>query len=208
MRFLLGVLLTAVIMFGWGFLFWALGPLFLPPEYQLDELGVFRPLPETKAEAIVTVLKDANLPSGTYLYPYPYPPEFMKLPEEERKTLEKQMEEKHKEGPLLEITYRYPGVDAMDPKVMFIPGALHFFVSAFLMGLLVKGAALDHFLSRYIFILLAGIMAAVWIDLSRPIWFHLPWETYLYHLTYHISIWIPAGVTLAWGTRPTLPVPH
>jgi hypothetical protein len=181
-RLLVGALLASVVLFGWGFLFWEKSPL---------RYAVLKPVPNN--ETVVGVLQK-NLPeSGVYLSPFADE----SGSREDRETAEKELREKHRQGPRVEVIYRKEGIDPIS-SVVFGVGFAHMFLSSLLIGLLLKLAlpGLPSYSSRVLFVFVAGVFSAVWVDLSTPIWFHHPWGLPLFNALYHASSWFLAGLIL------------
>ena len=187
-RLLIGAVLSSIVLFVWGYLFWVVSPL---------RFGVLRTIPNE--EAIIDALKK-NLPeTGVYLSPFAEESRF----KEDREAAQKELTEKHKEGPLVQIIYRKNGVDPMSPAT-FASGFANMLVASLLIGLLLKLAlpGLASYSSRVLFVFVAGVFAAVAIDLSTPIWFHQPWDLPLFNALYHASSWFLAGLVLGAVIRP------
>src|SRR5262245_17913296 len=99
-RLLIGAVLSSIVLFVWGFVFWTVSPL---------RFAVFRTVPNR--EVVVETLKK-NLPeTGVYLSPFPEESRF----KEDRDAAQKEFTEKYKEGPVVQIIYRKDGVDPMSP---------------------------------------------------------------------------------------------
>src|SRR5436305_10259303 len=101
-RLLVGAVLASLVLFGWGFLFWVTSPL---------RYTVLKTIPND--EKVVSVLQENLRESGVYLSPFEDESRF----NEDRKTAEKELLEKHRKGPLVEVIYRKDGVDPMSPAL-------------------------------------------------------------------------------------------
>jgi hypothetical protein len=192
-RLVIGALLSAVVLFAWGFLFWVVSPL---------RNGILRPLPGD--EAVIGLL-EKNLPnSGVYVSPFPDENRFTADPKEAREEFLK----RQRQGPRVQISYRKGGVDPMSPAVLGLAFG-HFFVSSLLIGglLLLALPGLPTYTSRMVFVFLAGVFAAVTVSLSAPVWFHQPWDLPLFNALYHASGWFVASFVLAAIIRPRKQAP-
>ncbi len=188
LRLLIGSLLAAVVLFAWGAVFWGVSPL---------PFAVMRAVPND--EVVVEVLKK-NLPaSGVYLSPFPDEERYGA----DRAEAEKAFLERHRQGPLVQITYRKDGLDAQGPAV-FAAGFVHMLVSSLLVGglLMLALPGLGGYASRVLFVFLAGVFASVTVTLSTPIWFHHPWQFPLLNALYHATNWLLAGFVLGAVIRP------
>jgi hypothetical protein len=184
-RLLIGAFLAAIVMFVWGFVFWTL---------LAKQIGVMRP---ADSDVIDAMVKHApELESGEYFYPPPPDPGDS---EDDRKN----KEEKHKQGPLVEISYQAGGAEPMDP-VYFALGFLHLVALGVIAGFLLIMALknLPTYLSRVGFVLLLGIFATAAIDVAAVIWFRHPWRYPTMLAIYHASSWLLAGLVLAAVIRP------
>jgi len=156
-RVLLAAVLSAVLMFVWGFVFWGLldfgGKLMQPLPAELD---------------VLASLRQAGTESGMYIYPMPVDPS--------DEQANQAFEAKHLEGPILQLAYRAEGGPVM-PPIVFAQGLGHYFAVALLTGCLLALAArgLPSFASRVVFVLLLSLVAAVWGNVGDAVWwFHSP----------------------------------
>src|SRR5688500_2532321 len=98
----LAAVLSAVLMFFWGFVYWGRVPHMtsrlmdtLPEETQLD---------------VVAPLRGGNTPDGMYVYPGP-------LADMGNEEAVKAWEKKLAEGPVFHMAYHQAGVSPMDPLI-------------------------------------------------------------------------------------------
>jgi hypothetical protein len=181
---LLGSLLSAIAMFLWGFVWWVALPL---------KFLVLKAMPEQ--ETILDTLRALNLESGAYFIPFV---DETKVTSENKAETMKLMMEKHKTGPLVQITYRKSGMDMAYPLTM-VPGFVQMFVSSLLVGVLLwMGlAGLTSYGERLLFVFIVNVFATISIDLSAPLWFHHPWGLPLYNAGFHLSCGVLSGLILA-----------
>jgi hypothetical protein len=188
LRLLIGVLLSAVVLMAWGFVFWMVLP-FAP--------NVMQRLPDD--ERIARALSEAGTPTGTYFYPYPDREAMSgKDPEAQQAFIRK-----HSGGPLMQISYRREGVQAMDPAY-FAVGFGHMLAGSLLAGvlLLIALPRLPSYPARVGFVFLVALFATVSITLGRPIWFHHPWRFALLMAGFHLFGWLLSALVLALVIRP------
>ncbi|HYE97034.1 MAG TPA: hypothetical protein VD962_12570 [Rubricoccaceae bacterium] len=172
---LLGAVLAAVVLFLFGFVVWGLMP--------VDPFSTVSDEPAL-SQTLVQVLPA----SGVYLLP------------DEGDTEEEfaAATEAMRRGPLAMVFFRREGVEPMAPAV-FALGFLHMFVTALLLGLVLRQAApaLPSYGARVAFVALLGLTAAVWARLGEPIWWHFPWGFHLLYFFSDLLSWTLAGLVLA-----------
>jgi len=175
-RLLLGSLLAALVMFVWGFLFWA-----VPwPNPAVDTMSA-------DAEAAVAEAIRAQVPeTGTYVIPNP------------QTTEAETFTARHQAGPVAMLFVQKDGFAPMRPGV-FVGGFVHMLAVALLLGLIVRIAApvAPTYGKRVLLVLLLGLTAALWSEVGEAIWWAHPWS---YHLTVFVgdvTTWGLAGLVLA-----------
>lgn len=180
-RIFLGAALGAIVMMLVGFIFW--GGVMAP-------FSVVQPI--SNEAAAVAALNDAILESGVYVYPFP-----------DMSSDTDAFVEKHLAGPVMQVFFIKEGVNPQSPFT-FVAGLVHFFVSALLLGALLYLALprLTSYDYRVLFIFLAGVFAAVSVNLSNPIWWHHPWGFHLYSAAFNAVGWLLAGLVMAWIIKP------
>ena len=174
-RVLLAAVLSAVLMFVWGFVFWGV----------LNFGGkLMRPLPEELD--ILAVLRKSNAESGMYIYPMP--------PNTTEEDAHEVFAAKHNEGPLLQMAYQAEGGPPM-PPMKFAQGLGHYFAVALLTGCLLAlvSRGLPSYGNRVIFVLLVSLTAAVWGNLGDAIWWLHSREYCLGNMAYTMG----AGLAMA-----------
>ncbi len=178
-RVLLASIVAAVLMFVWGFVFWGLSGM---------GAELLEPLP---AELdVLAALRNSQAPSGMYVYPLPADPS-----DEQAQT---EWENKHREGPLLQLAYRKEGGPPM-PLSMFAQGLGHCFAVALLTSCLLALAArgLPHFGGRLVFVLLVSLVAAIWSNVGDVVWwFHSP-RYCLGNMAYTMGAGLVMGLVVA-----------
>lgn len=171
--FWLGIVLAAVVLFVWGFLFWGIAPV-NPIDTGLDA---------AKAQEMLRQLVPKD---GVYVVP--------EMPHETTEAWTTQ----HRQGPLAMIFVRTTGGEPMAPMT-FVLGFVHNVLTAFLIALLLSKAAgvLPTYGSRLGFVLLAGVAATIWAHAGDPIWLNHPWRFHLLSMFYDVVAWSLAGAVLA-----------
>ena len=172
MKSTIGVILAAVAMFAWGFVFWTV----LYPE------DVTR-APADDAAAQVALTEHFPEP-GVYVVPG-------------NGMQSEAWAERHRAGPVAQVVIA-AGTDPMSPRV-FIKGFIHFLAVAALLGILLKlvSPTLRSYGARFGFVLLAGITASVYFNLALNVWFYWPMGWLLWNGFYDIMTWAVAGLILA-----------
>lgn len=175
MRFVLGVLLGAVAMFLWSFVFWMVIPY---PGSVLNTLP--------NQDLLVPALQAAIPADGVYLVPAA----------EESEEVMAQKEQ----GPVATIMFQKGGAEPMD-KTM-IRGFVHMLGCSFLLAIAVATAGRRTFLGRFVLIFWIGLFVAIWTEMSTVIWFLFPIRYACLQMTYHLSAIAVLGLVLAFFIRP------
>jgi len=176
-RLLVGTTLAAVALFLWGFVYWGAQPL---------AWRIIGPAPDEAA--LQKALGEALPEPGAYFLPHPF--------EGDAET----HAARAKAGPVATVLI-HGGADPSDPAPM-IRGFVHMWVSALLMGLLLRGFAPASVGAAIGVAATAGLAAAVWADLGRPIWYAQPWDYNLLFALYELGGWVVAGAVLGFFVRP------
>jgi hypothetical protein len=188
-RVIVAAVLGTIVMFAFGGWFWLMSP--------YPGMMIVAPKDE---DALVEQLKKSCPESGAYYFPFADQETMANKESEAGKAFQR----KHEAGPLGQVVIQYQGVKMMDPMVMG-QGVGHYFVSAILMGLLLKLAlpGLGGYVPRVAFVTIAGVFASVSNTLAQPVWLHHPWKTPLYFAAFYAVSWLLAGIVMAIVIRPT-----
>lgn len=172
MKSTIGVILAAVAMFAWGFVFWMV----LYPD------GVLHTAPDDAAAQ--AALTDHFPEPGVYAVPG-------------NKMASEAWIERHRAGPVAQVIIA-AGRDPMATRV-FIKGFVHVLAVAALLGILLKlvSPTLRSYGARFGFVVLAGITASVYFNLALNVWWYWPMEWLLWNGFYDIVNWAVAGLVLA-----------
>lgn len=181
-RVVLASLLAAIVLFGWGFLFWGVLPLGSAAMEEEPYGG----------ESLVTSISKVLGDSGVYFIPHPTDPSLVTEEQQQR------FRERHREGPLVRIFYNKIGTEPGAPAV-FIKGFVHNLSIALLMAIILALAApaLPTFTRRLGVAFLVSAVAAVWLGLNEAIWFYHPWKYELYQAGYVLVGGLLMGLVLA-----------
>ncbi len=159
-RVLTAAVLSAVLMFLWGFVYW--GPV-------LDASSkILSPLPADAELDVLAPLRSAGTPDGMYIYPG-------HVDMKDQKAVD-QWTKKMAEGPLIHMAFRRSGMSPMEP-MMYVKGLAHNFVVALLAAILLAmvAHALPSYGSRVGVLVLVAIIASIWTNVGNVIWwFHTP----------------------------------
>lgn len=183
LRVLLAGLAGGVVMFVWGFVFWAVLP--FPKMY----------LPPMPHESAVRQALDNALPaSGTYVFP--------SRTEENHDT----MKARYAEGPVGTIAFHKGGVDMEDPST-YVKGLAHFIACAAIAAGIMSTVigSLRTYGSRALFVFRLGLFAGVAIEIAKSIWFYAPPDFVLLNCAYHFAGWGLAGLAIAAIVKPPAP---
>lgn len=178
---ILGVMLGAIAAFLWGFVFWGLLP---------TASIVFSSF--SNEEAVSEALRSGASEPGVYAIP---DVGLMASPEEYGR--------RYESGPVAMIFLAPRGLPLM-PASMMISGFLTMFVSVVLMAFLLRlaGPGAASYLGAVGFVVLAGLVSVVLIDLGAPIWWRQSWSYWLANALYHTFHWLLVGLILAKFRRP------
>jgi hypothetical protein len=188
-RLFVGALLSAVVLFLWGYAFWSASGVM----YQF----MFR-LPDE--DQVVQLFQDHNLESGTYLIPFADPAALNGTDKEK----EGAYTARRIKGPLMEIVYRKDGAASPTNPLILARGFCHYFAASLLAAILLIMAqpGLPRYPMRVLFVFLAGVFATVAITFAKPIWFFHPWPAVLYEAAFQTIGWLLAGIVLGLVIRP------
>jgi hypothetical protein len=155
-RVFTAAVLSAVLMFMWGFVYWG-------PVLNMTA-NLMAPLPADHELDVLAPLRSSKMPSGMYVYPGP-------LKDQGDEEAVAAWEAKIKEGPVFHMAYHAAGVSPMDP-MMFAKGFAHQFVIALLAGILLATVVhgLPTYPSRVGVLVLVALIAAVWTNIGSVIW--------------------------------------
>lgn len=174
-RLLFGVFLASLVLFFFGFLFWALNP------YPYTAWTPAQDEPHA-----IEALRQHFPERGTYFVPARDPNPTIR-------------EEKFKKGPIAFVFIMSPkGRPEVDPEIMIRGYVLSLF------GLLLIGSqmrrvrtALPTIGSRVRFAAMSGLIASVMILLGDVVWWQMPEDWKLWQALYHILGWTLSGAVLA-----------
>ena len=177
MKILLGIILASVVGYLWGFAYW--GASDFPYQAWKQTANA------DDAAAAQSLL--AHFPEeGTYFVPGWY-------------NEEEQLNALHESGPkaFVHIT-SVDGGPMQDPKIMAW-GFAQIAATVFLLAMLLKMAspALESYVSRVGFVTLAGVMAAVMVEMADATWWSISLDWKLYQALYDISFAFVVGLVLA-----------
>jgi hypothetical protein len=173
LRWVLGAVGAAVVMFLWGFVYWGLLPFGAASIHSLPN-----------EDAVRAALRAGNLPTGVY-----YLPKMGTDPAAEAHSLE---------GPIVKLYYRAEGGPPMSPARMGL-GWLHGLVAALLAGYLLATVTgvMNTFPRRLAFVFALGLFGSFTMVLGDAIWWHHPLGFQLTQFGYHAVNWLLAGLVLA-----------
>lgn len=175
-RVVLASVLGAVIFMAWGFVFWAGG---LAPE------TLFKPAPDEPAA--LAAIKERFPESGVYVLPSPA-----------RGMTDADFVARHGAGPIAQIFVQQAGAPADDPQ-LYAMGFLHSLLSAFLLSLVLAGAAagLPSFGQRWFAVLLIALFAVLAQEGADVVWWRHDASYHLWTGAYGVAGWAFAGLPAA-----------
>lgn len=183
LRLPLGIIIAAIGVYMWGFVFWAGGIVDNGMNYA----------DQTSEDVVLGTMAQALPGSGTYYLP--------SQPRDDQLA----WIERQKQGPMATVHFVDHGVDSMAPSVM-AKGFGHMLVSVAIMALLLRAvvAALPGYLHRLGFMAGLGVVATVFANLGKPIWFHYEWSYHSWLALYDFGAYAVAGIVLAYFIRPSV----
>ena len=187
-RIIIASLISAVLVFMWGFVFWGLSG---------ATNALLSPLP---AESDITaVLRSKRVPSGMYVYP-------MAVDGSNEEAME-DWTRQHEEGPILQLAYRAEGGPTMPPS-MFAKGLALNFVVALLISILLAIAvkSLPSYGSRVGFVLLVSLATAIWANGGDAIWWFHSLKYCLGNAVYAVVAGLIMGLVTAAIIKPPIEI--
>ena len=184
-KLLLGAVLAGIVLMLWGWVTWGL---------LAGTMDIVRPPAEERALAAAL---GASIPEdGTYFLPW----EGMEGDAQEQAA----WKANHESGPIALLFVRTKG-QSSDMGAMMGGGLVHFIVSAFLAGLLLKMAlpALGSYGARVGLVAFAGLFGAFAMELPLSVWWYVPWSYTLFNFFATVVAWFLAGLVLAAFVKPT-----
>lgn len=184
-RVIIAAVVSAVIMFVWGFLWWAVSPF---PHMAM------KPVPNEAG--LMSSVRQHIPESGVYIFPW--------MPDDYNDTAAQEaFLQVHKTGPIGMVFVRSEGFDPMQPKVMAV-GFLHFLVSTILVGFLLNSclASMNTYFKRCGFVIGFGVCATFFCHLSLPVWFHHDWSFWLVEAAYGCTAWTWAAFAMSGIIKP------
>jgi hypothetical protein len=180
-RVVIGAIVGGIVLFLWGFLFWAVLPL---------GTKAVDPLPNEKE--VTALLQKSITASAVYVFPAPADPEVM----------DEDFLARHKAGPVGQLFYQQQGSDPMAPTYL-VRGFGYMVALGLLMSLLMMQAAeaLGSYARRVVFVTVAGIFASG-VAFSGAVWWEQPMTYHLVYLVFNISSWLLAGLAMAAVVKP------
>ena len=175
MRIVLAAFAAAVVMFFWGFLFWAV---------LFQAAGVAQ---HSAVEGeLLSTLSEALPETGVYFLP-------SGMGEDEE-----DFGSRHEEGPIVTVFMRHQGAPLTGADVM-LGGFVHMLVVTVLMALLFQwvSPSLNSFGTRLGFVAFAGTVGTLFANFSTPIWFYQPWGFHVANCVYMVVAWTLTGVVFA-----------
>jgi hypothetical protein len=174
-RFIAGIVIAAVVLYLFGFVYWGMGPY---------GRVIWKHTPNDEAAGAAIL---AHFPeNGTY-----YVPGMNEDMEMTTRLMEK--------GPVAFVhVIAREGRPMMDPSIM-VGGFFLNLVVIVLIAVLLKIAApaLPAYAARAGFVALVGLTVAIFSEGNDAVWWQITWQWKLYQAVYTLGFWLIAGVILA-----------
>jgi VIT1/CCC1 family predicted Fe2+/Mn2+ transporter len=184
-KLIVPALITAVVVFIWMFISWAV----IGWHY-----ADVKNLPN--GDAIVEQMKASMNEPGIYIYPG--------QPESGSETEMDELTRKYKAGPLVNfMVYNPAGANPMDP-MQFVKSFIINFIAAFIAGILLMMTLAQNpsYWRRVIFVMMLGLFAAFVGPFVEWNWWGFPLGYTLVNVADYCITWFFAGLVLAWRIKP------
>ncbi len=170
-KMLIGVAIASVVLYVWGFMYWAMGPY---------PTMIWKQSPDdvSAGKAMVEHFPER----GTYFLPA-------------HTSDMKKTQELFQKGPIAMVhVLSVEGRNCLEPRIMVFGFGLNVVV-LLMIGVLLQwvSPALPTYFSRVGFAAFVGLTGAVFIDVGSAVWWEIPLEWKLYEAGYDVSFWILAG---------------
>ena len=179
-RVLLGSVLGGVVIFFWGFLYWAMLSVVISPWHSIPEKG---------DPNVVATLDKAFPESGVYQYPW------VDTSKGDQPNLEKDFERQRQEGPFIQVFFHKGKPNPMGQTMA--TGFVHMWISALICSALLWAAQpFCCYSARVAFVTGLGFFATVWIQFGNTIWWHYPTSNAFFFSAYDLGAWVLAGLVI------------
>lgn len=169
------VAVATFLLLVWGMAFW--GVLYEPA-------AVYTDVDPAVATMLAEQLADSTLESGAYFIPWPRTAAHADT-----------WLANHRSGPFFELHFSREGVDPQSAEKFLLGSVQYLVVAALAAALLLLAGPLSSG-RRFALVACAGLMGTTFIQLSRPIWFHLPWHYSLAHASFELGATLVLASTL------------
>lgn len=177
-RLLLASFVAALALFGFGAAFWT-----CPIPYAYVEQA------SSDSETLGVELRKHLPNDGLYLVPG-------------ISNNRDEMTRLHRQGPIATIHYRKDGAEPMSPATLGA-GFLHGWITTFLLGAMLRLAALPRYGQRLLLVMLSGLAAAIYLRLGDGLYWFQPWPWLILVAAYDTVAFLVAGLVLAGMVKPS-----
>ncbi len=181
-RLLLGSLIAAIVLFGFGAAFWT-----CPIPYAYVEK------PSSSNEALGSALREHLPNDGIYLVPG-------------LQTENSAAQDKAHAGPVATIHYRRDGIEPRSMESLGV-GFLHGWVTTFLLGVLLQVARPPRFGQRVTLVTIAGLALTNYIIIGNGLYWFQPWPWLVLNAAYTASAMLVTGLILGAVIVPAVEEP-
>ncbi|MCX6857764.1 MAG: hypothetical protein NTV80_23005 [Verrucomicrobia bacterium] len=183
MKFILAIVLAALVSFTWGYVSWM--------QLGWHQAGTF----EFKDEAAVSEVLKENATNGHGLYQLPYPRKALDYQSEEEKAAQlEKIEAANAEGPHMYAIVR-PGKRDGDMVQSLIRSFVRSLICCLLIASMMNSMVLAY-PARVCFVAAFGAFAGLAVDAQQWIWFELPLRDLIVNVADHFIEWTLAGLVL------------
>lgn len=190
-RVIVAAVVSAFVLFVWGFVFWALSG---------APTRMFAPLPEAAQADVTAVLRREKVPSGVYVYPMPADPSNAEAV--------KANEELFRAGPRFFLAHRLEGGEPMGGATL-AAGFVHMLAVALVAAVITAMAlpALAPFGRRFAFVAMLGLLGTLWTSPGDVVWWNHSTAYCLGQIAYGLVAGLLMAAVIAAILRPRSTAP-
>jgi len=171
-RVILASVISAVVLFFWGFAFWSFLAMMVSP---------WKPIAAGGDPDVIATLKQAFPESGVYMYPW------VDTSAGDQPESAEEFTQQHAAGPIVQVFYHASGISTSEMGKTMGFGFAHMLACAVLCCVLLALAEpLCCYSARVCFVFGLGVFSTLWIEGANVIWWHYPNSHAVFVGTYNV----------------------